>query len=105
MPQEAQEEGEQAWPLANRPRERVSWYQAIAFCRWLSDKLGEEIDLPHEYEWEVAARYPDGRFYPWENDFDETRANTGKSGLNQTTAVGIFPDGANPTWVFLHIVG
>ena len=56
-----------------------------------------DIDLPHEYEWEVAARYPDGRFYPWGNDFDTATANTGKSGIGQTTAVGIFPDGANPT--------
>ncbi|MCP5097209.1 MAG: SUMF1/EgtB/PvdO family nonheme iron enzyme, partial [Chloroflexi bacterium] len=96
MPANEKEEGEQRFPIANRPRERVSWYQAIAFCRWLSDKLEEEVDLPHEHEWEVAARHPDGRFYPWGNAFDAGKANTDETGLNQTTAVGIFADGVNP---------
>ena len=96
LPEEAREEGEPTFPIGNRPQEQVRWwYQAIAFCRWLSNKLGYEVDLPHEYEWEVAARYPDGRFYPWGNDWDSTRANTAYSQLNQTTAVGLFPDGAN----------
>ncbi|MCP5018643.1 MAG: SUMF1/EgtB/PvdO family nonheme iron enzyme, partial [Ketobacter sp.] len=89
---------EQGFKQLNHPRERVSWYQAIAFCRWLSDKLGEEIDLPHEYEWEVAARYPDGRLYPWGNKFDAKKANTREGDkIGQTTAVGMYPDGRNPT--------
>ncbi len=92
-----QEFSEQAFEFANHPRERISWYQAVAFCRWLSDKLDEEIDLPHEYEWEVAARYPDGRFYPWGNTWDVARANTDEGGIGRTSAVGIFPQGANPT--------
>ncbi|MEW5988925.1 MAG: SUMF1/EgtB/PvdO family nonheme iron enzyme, partial [Chloroflexota bacterium] len=87
---------EQAFKFWNYPRERVSWYQAIAFSRWLRDKLGEEIDLPHEYEWEVAARYPDGRRYPWGDKFDKKKANTGESRIGQTTAAGRFPAGRNP---------
>ncbi|MCB0203009.1 MAG: SUMF1/EgtB/PvdO family nonheme iron enzyme, partial [Anaerolineae bacterium] len=83
-------------PYANRPRENVSWYQATAFCRWLSEKLGEAIRLPHEEEWEVAARYPDGNSYPWGNNWDSDKANTNKSGINQTTAVGLYPQGQNP---------
>ncbi|MCP4362687.1 MAG: formylglycine-generating enzyme family protein, partial [Chloroflexi bacterium] len=84
------------FPYANHPRETVSWYQAVAFCRWLSAKLGAEIMLPHEYEWEVAARYPDGRAYPWGNAFDKEKANTDEGGVGQTTAVGIYPTGKNP---------
>jgi formylglycine-generating enzyme required for sulfatase activity len=91
MPTKAQELAEQAFPYDNHPRETVSWYQAVAFCRWLSDKLGYLIELPHEYEWEAAARYPDGRFYPWGNQFDKNLANTSESGVGQTTAVGIYP--------------
>jgi len=87
---------EQTFPYANHPFEQVSWYQAVAFCRWLSDKLGYTLELPHEYEWEIAARYPDGRFYPWGNDFDPARANTFEGGIGTTSAVGIFPLGANP---------
>ena len=27
------------WDYANHPRETVSWYEAVAFCRWLSRRL------------------------------------------------------------------
>ncbi len=47
--------GEQAFQYANHPRETVNWYDAIAFCRWLSAKLGYEVMLPTEAEWEKAA--------------------------------------------------
>lgn len=87
--------GEQSFPYANHPRGTVSWYQAMAFCRWLSDKLGQEITLPHEYEWEVAARWPDGRLYPWGSRFDTDRVNTDEGGMEQTTAVGLYPSGRN----------
>ena len=83
-----------AFPFDNHPRETVSWYQAIAFCRWLSAKLGYAVDLPHEYEWEVAAHYPDGRFYPWGNEFDENKANTRIGDrIGQTSTVGLYPSG------------
>ena len=96
MPQNSNQWREQYFPYANHPRETVSWYQAVAFCRWLSDKLGLEIRLPHEEEWEVAARYPDGRSYPWGSEWDSNKANTDESGINQTTAVGLYPQGQNP---------
>jgi formylglycine-generating enzyme required for sulfatase activity len=106
MPEEAQDWGgdkyptreiwEQSFPYANHPRENVSWYQAAAFCRWLSNKLEMDILLPHEYEWEAAARYPDGRVYPWGNDFDAEKANTREGEVGRTTAVGIYPAGQNP---------
>ncbi|PIE79718.1 MAG: hypothetical protein CSA11_10855 [Chloroflexi bacterium] len=87
------------FPDANHPRDRVSWYQAIAFCRWLSHKLGDEVGLPHENEWEVAARWDgekaDSRMYPWAGDFDANKANTDEGGVGQTTAVGIYPAGKN----------
>ncbi len=81
---------------ANGPRETVSWYQAVAFCRWLSDKLGYTVELPHEYEWEVAARWPDNRFYPWGNKFDAAKANISEgNNVGEPTAVGLYPHGAN----------
>ncbi len=34
----------------------VSWYDAMAFCQWLSDKDGRHYRLPTEAEWEYFAR-------------------------------------------------
>ncbi len=92
--------------FANHPRDNVTWYQAMAFCRWLSwrkgtthdlDKVTEwAVRLPTEFEWEKAARGTDGRVYPYEGDYDPAKANTGNTGIGQTSAVGIFPDGASP---------
>jgi len=100
MPDEKRQIDAPDFPRINNPRETVSWYQATAFCRWLSDKLGYKVQLPHEYEWEMAARWDgkkaDGRFYPWGNTFDATKANTREGDrIGQTTAVGLYPSGRN----------
>ncbi len=40
----------------NRPVDSVSWHDAVAFCRRLSDKDGRRYRLPYEAEWEYACR-------------------------------------------------
>ena len=91
-----------AWPQANRPRTDVDWYEAVAFCRWLTAQLGYEVRLPTESEWERAARGRDGREYPWGDGYQTGRANideksskAGEWNLQQTTAVGMYPQGAS----------
>jgi len=83
------------WQEVNAPREQVSWYEAVAFCRWLSAKTGTSIRLPTEWEWQQAATGGDAqREYPWEGEWDPSRCNGGESRLNRTTAVGMYPQGA-----------
>lgn len=59
---------------ANQPVSGVTWYEAMAFCAWLTKQIGDmlpagyQLCLPTEAEWEVAAAYDvDGqrRTYPW----------------------------------------
>jgi len=80
---------------ANHPRVEVTWYEASAFCRWLGEKLGHEVRLPTEVEWERAARGKDGRVYPWGDGWDASRCNAGETGIGTTCAVGSFPSGAS----------
>ena len=39
-----------------RPVEQVSWYEAVEFCRRLSEQTGRNYRLPTEAEWEYACR-------------------------------------------------
>ncbi len=99
----SQQYGEQKWKNAFHPCENVSWYDAIAFCRWLSAQLGSIYDidkildwsarLPTEFEWEKAARGTDGRLYPYGNTYDKTKLNN--RGLH-TTPVDAYPQGGSP---------
>jgi formylglycine-generating enzyme required for sulfatase activity len=90
------------WSGANRPRDTVIWYEAEAYTRWLSARLGLEVTLPTELQWEKAARGEDGREYPWGEGYRAGFANVDESQLEgghyleQTTAVGLYPQGASP---------
>jgi formylglycine-generating enzyme required for sulfatase activity len=81
----------------NQPVVGVTWYEALAYCRWLTAKLadGYEYRLPTEAEWERAARGTVGYRYPWGNEWAENRANMKDLNLARATPVGIFPDGAS----------
>lgn len=45
----------------------VTQAEAYLYCDWLSHKIDVPVTLPTEFQWEKAARGPDGRIYPWGN--------------------------------------
>jgi len=89
---------------ANRPVERVSWYDAVEFCTRLSKARGREYRLPSEAEWEYACRA--GTTTPFHfgetittdlanYDGDYTYGSGSKGQFRkQTTDVGSFPANA-----------
>jgi formylglycine-generating enzyme required for sulfatase activity len=84
----------------NHPVRYVSFYDAQAYCQWLSQMTGRDITLPSEAQWEKAARGAEGAFvYPWGTISDAARANTSEAGRDATTPVDRFPDGASPLGV------
>ncbi len=53
------------------PANYVSWNDAVAFCRWLSEREGRTYRLPTEAEWEYACRAGTTTWYSCGNEPDE----------------------------------
>lgn len=71
----------------------VSWYDALAYCQWLSQQSNHLYRLPTEAEWEKAARGTDGQLYPWGNEWDADRCNCAAT---QTAPVTAYLAGQSP---------
>lgn len=75
----------------NAPITKVCFYEAVAYCLWLSTKTidGSIIRMPTEGEWEFAARQHGGVF-SWGNTFDKKKCNCSYTGIGDIVPVGLF---------------
>lgn len=88
----------------NRPVERVSWHDAVEFCRRLSQHSGRDYRLPSEAEWEYACRAGTTTPFHFGETITTDLANYdgnytcggGEKGVyrKETTKVGSFPPNA-----------
>ncbi len=91
----------------NHPVCAVSWYEAEAYCHWLTHKTGMYYRLPAALEWEKAARGMDGRIFPWGDEWvpeacnwladteGNKLPNTEIDGYIYTAPTGSYPEGVS----------
>jgi formylglycine-generating enzyme required for sulfatase activity/class 3 adenylate cyclase len=77
----------------------VSWYEALAYCAWLSAQTGVAYRLPREVEHEAAGRGTAARRWACGNVVDAALANTVSTRLKRTSPVGVFVEGDTPEGV------
>jgi formylglycine-generating enzyme required for sulfatase activity len=76
---------------ANRPVEMVRWFDALEFCRRLSQRTGQCYGLPSEAQWEYACRAGSTTPFHFGATLTPELANYD---ARQTTDVGRFPANA-----------
>ena len=83
----------------NHPQVGLSWFEARAFCSWLSHETDREVSLPGDREW-LAITQQGEHDYPW-GDWDEDspakRCNMSETELGYTSAVACFAEGQAKT--------
>lgn len=82
----------------DHPVNRVSWYDADMFCKWLSRKTGVTFRLPSEAEWERAAN--SGGKFPWGDRWSGANSNTLEAGKNAPLPVGTLQTDKSSSGIF-----
>jgi formylglycine-generating enzyme required for sulfatase activity len=82
-----------------RPVVGITWFEALAYCAWLSAQTGKLFDLPTEAEWEAAAGGKEKRQYAYVGEFNAGICNTFETHIRGTTPIGIFPQGNTPAGI------
>ncbi|MGH8900542.1 MAG: SUMF1/EgtB/PvdO family nonheme iron enzyme [Egibacteraceae bacterium] len=90
----------------NTPVTGVSWFECVAYCKWLTERVGGNAvyRLPYEQEWEYAARrgVEAGKQFRWGNRMHVdigAEANWIGSFLRRKSPIGLFPQSTTPDGV------
>ena len=89
----------------SHPAVCVSWYDALDYVRWLTERTGHHYRFLTEAEWEYAARAGTTTPFPWGPIASHEQANygadeccspliSGRDQWNNTSPVGSFPPNA-----------
>ena len=85
---------DEGWGRGQRPVINVSWQDAVAYTKWLSDQTGSQYRLPTEAEWEFAASAGSEARFWWGNNVGSRNANCFDCGSEwsgvKTAPVGSF---------------
>jgi len=73
---------EKTWNSDTQPVVGVSWYEAVAYCRWLGEQTKQSIMLPTETQWQYAAQGNTDWAYPWGKDWRRSLCNNNVSRKN-----------------------
>lgn len=96
---ESRREHPRAWDeqkqFPNHPVTGVSWWEARAYCRWMTHRQARQIRLPTVREWEAAATSRHGP-YPWGGTAPTEEMVNFRQSVGSPTPVGLYPEGAGP---------
>lgn len=97
------------FPGDDLPRTNVNWFEAVAFCHWVTamvrayetdyvetlpgGKAAFVVTLPSEAQWQRAAQGDDVRRFPWGDDFNPNWTNFK---TRKVTSVSQYTKGASP---------
>ena len=89
---------EYRWNCPNAPVVGVCWWEADAFCRWLTESRNDGwiYRLPTDAQWYAAAAGKQGREHPWGSKWIDGACNSEEAKIEKNTSVGIFPRGDTP---------
>lgn len=82
------------WGRGKQPIINVSWNDAVAYTKWLTEQTKHQYRLPTEREWEYAAKAGTQTLYWWGYKIERNKANCASCGsqwdARQPAPVGSF---------------